>query len=164
LNALPAAEAEKALLACCGSARWARAMAAERPFADVESALSTADSIWQRLQPEDWLEAFRAHPRIGETRPAADTSESAEWSRREQAGVSGARESVRGALAAGNAAYERRFGYIFIVCATGRTADEMLAMLNERLRHDPAAELRAAAGEQSKITRLRLENLLAAPS
>ena len=154
-------EAEAALLRCCGSVAWARRMAEARPFGDAAAVFAAADRTWWELGPDAWLEAFRAHPRIGE-RDAATShgSEARAWSAREQAGVAGAAPEVRAALAEGNRAYEARFGHIFIVCATGKRADEMLALLTARLANDPAAELRVAAEEQRKITRLRLERLL----
>jgi OHCU decarboxylase len=162
LNALPAADAEAELLACCGSRRWAREMAARRPFAGVAALLAVADQAWWSLAPDDWHEAFRAHPRIGERRAApGQAARAAGWSAQEQSSAASAATGVAEALAEGNRAYEARFGQIYIVCATGKTADEMLAILRARLANDPATELRAAAAEQAKITKLRLEKLLA---
>ncbi|HVG44176.1 MAG TPA: 2-oxo-4-hydroxy-4-carboxy-5-ureidoimidazoline decarboxylase [Longimicrobium sp.] len=162
LNALPAAQAEAELLACCGSRRWARETAARRPFGGVGALLAAADEVWWSLAPDDWHEAFRAHPRIGERGAApAQTARAAGWSAQEQSSAAGAAAEVAVALAEGNRAYEDRFGHIYIVCATGKTAEEMLAILRARLANDPATELRAAAAEQAKITRLRLEKLLA---
>ena len=162
LDALPAAEAEAELLACCGSRRWARETAARRPFGDVGALLAAADEVWWALGPDDWHEAFRAHPRIGERKAApAQTARAAGWSAQEQSSAAGAAAEVAEALAEGTRAYEDRFGHIYIVCATGKTAEEMLAILRARLANDPATELRAAAAEQAKITRLRLEKLLA---
>ena len=152
LNAMPAGDAEKALLACCGSRRWAARMEAARPFPGESGLLESADRIWRELAPEDWLEAFRAHPRIGE-RAAGEAA-------REQAGTSGAPEAVLAALARANRDYEERFGHIFIVCATGRSAQEMLDLCRLRLHNDPRKELEVAAEEQRRITRLRLERLL----
>jgi OHCU decarboxylase len=163
LNALPPADAERELLACCGSRRWARRVAAARPFPDAAALLDRADAVWGELDEADWREAFRAHPRIGEREAeAGQTGRERDWSAGEQAGMDTAAEATRRALAEGNRAYEERFGFIYIVCATGRTADELLALLRERLANDPAAEIRAAAEEQRRITRLRLEKLLAA--
>jgi OHCU decarboxylase len=162
LNALPGDEAAAALLGCCGSPRWAREMATRRPFANVDALLAAADEVWWALDPADWDDAFAAHPRIGERRAApAQDARAAAWSAQEQSGATSVAEEVAAALAAGNRAYEQRFGRIYIVCATGRTAAEMLEILHARLGSDPATELRAAAGEQAKITRLRLEKLLA---
>ena len=165
LNALPAADAERELLACCGSREWARRVAAARPFPDAAALLDRADDVWRALDEADWQEAFRAHPRIGERRAeAGQTARERAWSAGEQAGMRTAAEATQRALAEGNRAYEARFGFIYIVCATGRSADEMLALLTERLANRPADEIRVAAEEQRRITRLRLEKLLAAPT
>ena len=159
LDALPAAEAE--LLACCGSRRWAREMAARRPFGDVGALLAAADEVWWSLAPDDWHEAFRAHPRIGERKAEKETGEqSRSWSEGEQSRARDADAETLDALAEANREYEERFGHIFIVCATGKTVAEMLALLRARLSNDAATELRNAAEEQRKITRLRLEKLL----
>jgi OHCU decarboxylase len=161
LNSLPLAEARAEFLKCCGSTRWAEEVAARRPYASADGLEETAERVWWELSSADWLEAFRAHPKIGERKAAAAVSEQARgWSEREQAGAAGARADTRQALAEGNRAYEERFGFIFIVCATGKTADEMLALLEARLGNERATELRVAAEEQSKITRLRLRKLL----
>lgn len=161
LNSLLPDEAESEFLKCCGSTRWARELTAARPFADVDRLFAEADGRWRSLNEEDWLEAFRAHPKIGEQKAAAVQSEQAQnWSSQEQSGIESAAEVTKRALAAGNREYEERFGFIFIVCATGKTSEEMLAILNSRLRNDPRTELSVAAEEQRKITRLRLEKLL----
>ena len=161
LNALPAPEAEAELLKCCGSTNWARRMAAQRPFRGVAELLETSDRLWWELGPKDWLEAFSRHPKIGDSAAArAGSAQTQRWSSEEQAGVRSASQEVLAALAEANHAYQDRFGYIFIVCATGKTSEEMLALLRIRLQNDPGAELRIAAEEQRKITRLRLENLL----
>lgn len=163
LNALPPADAERELLACCGSREWARRVAAARPFPGEAALLDRADAVWAELGEADWREAFRAHPRIGEREAeAGQTGRERAWSAGEQAGMRTAEDATRRALADGNREYEARFGFIYILCATGRSADEMLALLRERLANDPAAEIRAAAEEQRRITRLRLEKLLAA--
>lgn len=153
LNAWASQDAVESLLRCCGSRRWAEAMAAARPFATEADLFDAADRIWNSLAPADWLEAFAAHPRIGGT-------PTSKWSRAEQAGVEGASSDVQDELARLNLEYEARFGHVFLICATGRSADEMLAELRRRLHHHPAEELRLAAAEQAKITRLRLEKLL----
>jgi 2-oxo-4-hydroxy-4-carboxy-5-ureidoimidazoline decarboxylase len=161
LNDHPAPEARGELLRCCGSSRWAEAMIARRPFPSVAALLEAADAVWWGLEPADWREAFAHHPKIGDKEALrARFASTREWASGEQAGVGAASEEVLTALAEGNSAYESRFGYIFIVCATGKTAPEMLALLRERLPHDPQDELRIAAGEQAKITGLRLERLL----
>lgn len=160
LNDVGEEEARAALLRCCGSVRWAERMAASRPFADMSALNRAAEDVWRSLDREDWLEAFRAHPRIGDMdslrRKFAST---AVWSAAEQSGVAGAADATLLALADGNRRYEERFGYLFVVCATGKGATEMLALLEERLNNDPGDELRSAAAEQEKITRLRLEKL-----
>lgn len=164
LNSLPAAEAESELLQCCGSKRWAAQMAQARPYPTIDSAIDTAEQIWQSLDRDDWLEAFRSHPKIGEQKPANKLSAQAqEWSGHEQAGVAAASRETANSLAALNRAYEFKFGFIFIICATGKTSEQMLAALRERLLHDPAEELPIAAAEQSKITALRLKKLLNGP-
>ncbi len=161
LNAAAQKEAERLLLECCGSTNWARRMAARRPFRDRGELLNAADRIWWELGREDWLEAFSRHPKIGERAAARRGSQQARrWSEQEQAGTAAAREDVRAALAEANRAYAARFGYIFIVCATGKTSEEMLALLRDRLQNELRSELRIAAEEQRKITRLRLEKLL----
>jgi OHCU decarboxylase len=163
LNALPADEAQRELLTCCGSRAWARRVAAARPFADAVALFDRADAVWWELDESDWREAFRSHPKIGEKKAeAGQTGREQAWSAGEQAGMTGAADATRDALAEGNRAYEARFGYIYIVCATGRTADEMLALLRQRLANDPGTEIRVAAEEQRRITRIRLEKLLAA--
>ena len=161
MNRFSREQAEAEFLKCCGSKRWARAMADARPFESTDDLLAKADGIWWSLSEEDWLEAFRAHPKIGEKKAAAAQSEQVRnWSAQEQSGIRAAAADTKAALAAGNQEYERRFGFIFIVCATGKSSEEMLAILNARLQNDPETELRIAAEEQRKITRLRLEKLL----
>ena len=162
LNALDPDEAERELLKCCGSAAWARALAAQRPFADVEELLLAADQVWWRLGTRDWHEAFSSHPKIGARKAAqAQDAQAALWSEQEQAGARAAEQATLTALAQANRVYEEKFGHIFIVCATGKTAAQMLSILRARLPNDPGIELRNAADEQRKITRLRLEKLLA---
>lgn len=146
---------------CCGSRNWALALTDARPFTDADALFRVADSVWRSLRDEDWLEAFRAHPKIGEQKAAAVQSEQARsWSAQEQSGVQDAVAETNVALATGNLQYEERFGFIFIVCATGKSSAEMLTILNARLQNDRGTELRVAAEEQRKITRLRLEKLL----
>jgi allantoicase len=157
LDLLPAGQAEAELLACCASRAWARRLAAGRPYGGFPALVAAADAVWAGLDPQDWLEAFTAHPRIGERRPAGDPRR---WSAGEQAGAAGADAVVLDALAEGNRAYEQRFGRVFLICATGRSAAEMLADLRRRLGNDPETELRVAAEEQRKITRLRLDKLV----
>jgi 2-oxo-4-hydroxy-4-carboxy-5-ureidoimidazoline decarboxylase len=160
LNGWSAAEARAALLRCCGSARWAERMAARRPFATEEELFAAAEEVWRGLARADWLEAFAAHPKIGDLDALrARFAATAAWSAAEQAGMVGAPEATLRALAEGNRRYEARFGHIFIVCASGKTAGEMLALLEQRLNNDPEEELRIAASEQKKITHLRLRSL-----
>ena len=161
LNRLSADEARAALLACCGSTRWASAVEALRPFWDVGQLLNLAGRIWRELEREDWLEAFRAHPKIGESRPRRETgSEARHWAEGEQSRARDASNETLDALAEANREYEERFGFIFIVCATGKSAEEMLALLRARITNDPETELRVAAGEQWRITELRLRKFL----
>jgi 2-oxo-4-hydroxy-4-carboxy-5-ureidoimidazoline decarboxylase len=161
LNALPEDRARAELSRCCGSSRWAAEVAARRPFADKPALLAAADAAWARASEADRLEAFAHHPRIG-GRDAlrAKFSATRGWSRGEQAGAAAADEETLAALETGNADYEARFGFIFIVCASGKSADEMLALLKARLPNDRAKELDLAAAEQAKIARIRLEKLL----
>ena len=153
LNALPRESAADAFRACCGSSRWVDAMIARRPFASADALYSIADAIWWSLDAADWREAFSHHPRIGDRSATG-------WASTEQRGAGSATADTRAQLAEANAQYERRFGYIYIVCATGKSAEEMLAIARARLENDPDAEVRVAAEEQRKITRLRLEKLL----
>lgn len=159
-DALPEHEAAAFMQSCCGATAWVQAMVARRPFGTLQRVLDAADDAWWSLTPDDWLEAFAHHPRIGEQRAAVAQGSAAQaWSHDEQRGASEAGGATRQALAHGNREYERKFGHIYLVCATGRSADEMLAMLQDRLSNDSGTELRVAAGEQAKITRLRLEKL-----
>lgn len=161
LNALPPDEASKELLKCCGSVRWAQAMVARRPYRDLEELTQTADEVWWSLEHADWLEAFRSHPKIGEKKAAEPVStQSRQWSKQEQAGVRAANQDTIDSLARLNREYEQKFGFIFIVCATGKSAAEMLALLRERLENKIDAELNIAATEQAKITELRLKKLV----
>jgi 2-oxo-4-hydroxy-4-carboxy-5-ureidoimidazoline decarboxylase len=160
LDSADAAEARRLLHACCGSDRWVDRMLARRPFGRQEALLAAAREEWSTLSADDWREAFGHHPKIG-GRDAwrARFAATRHLSAAEQAGVDSASDAVLDALAAGNREYEERFGYIFIVCATGRTADEMLALLRERLANEPGEEIRIAAEEQARITAIRLERL-----
>lgn len=160
LNHASREAAEKRFLDCCGSRKWARMMALVRPFADAAALLEQAEEIWQSLEPQDWLEAFAAHPKIGARRAAPQQpAQSAEWSQTEQSGTHTATDTVRDALAEANRLYEEKFGYIFIVCATGKSAEEMLTLCGERIHNAADLELRIAADEQRKITEIRLRKL-----
>jgi OHCU decarboxylase len=165
LNTIPPARATELFTACCGSSRWVSHMVGRRPFISLEALLAAADETWTSLAEQDWHEAFAHHPRIGESTSAvAQSDRGREWSAGEQASVTRASESIRLAQGDMNAQYERRFGYIYIVCATGRTPNEMFAIARDRLSNDPATELKVAAEEQRRIMRLRLEKLLEARS
>ncbi len=162
LNSLSENEARAALSRCCGAGRWLAQMVALRPFRSRTQLLGEAARSWWDLDEGDWREAFGHHPRIG-----ADLAllrekyaSTASWSAGEQQGVAAASEETLQALAEGNRTYEARFGYIFIVCATGLSAAEMLGRLRERLPNEPATELRVAAGEHAKIMALRLNKLI----
>ena len=161
LNSLSSLEAELELMRCCGAKNWARRLVEQRPFIDVPQLLSKANDIWWSLPASDWLEAFRSHPKIGEQKAAQATSaESQAWAKQEQAGTRDATREIMSELANGNRDYEHKFGYIFIVCAMGKTSAEMLAILRARLANEADTELRVAAEEQRKITELRLRKLI----
>lgn len=160
LNGLSAAEAEAALLRCCGSSRWARLMTALRPFHTKQALMDAAADVWQALAPHDWLQAFAAHPRIGASLEIG-SSRAASWSAGEQAGMTSASATLRRELDQLNDEYESRFGHRFIVCATGLSAEEMLSKLKARIAGDPSHELTIAAAEQAGITELRLNKMLA---
>jgi 2-oxo-4-hydroxy-4-carboxy-5-ureidoimidazoline decarboxylase len=138
-------------------------MVAERPFRSLSQLIESSDRIWWSLEPADWLEAFHSHPRIGEKKPAAAvTAEAQKWSEDEQSGTREAATETIVELAKLNEEYEKKFGYIFIVCASGKSSEEMLRILRERLQHKAEEELRIAAAEQAQITQLRLRKLVAA--
>jgi 2-oxo-4-hydroxy-4-carboxy-5-ureidoimidazoline decarboxylase len=161
-NRMPVEEAEKEILPCCGSRAWARGVAGRRPLADEAALLAASDETWNNLSEADWTEAFRSHPRIGES-SAASASEArpAKWSAQEQRGVAVADDAVKTALAEANRDYERRFRRIFIVCATGKTAPEILQIVRRRMQNDDRAELHEAAEQQRQITHIRLKRWLA---
>jgi 2-oxo-4-hydroxy-4-carboxy-5-ureidoimidazoline decarboxylase len=161
LNALPVHDAEHELRTCCASTAWVGAVCAARPFADPGALATASAAALLALEWHDVEEALSAHPRIGD-RPAGTGRESA-WSRAEQSGVDdGGREVVQG-LNAGNIAYEQRFGRVFLICATGRSAREMLDELRARLGDDEETERRTVRAELTKIVRLRLTKLLERP-
>jgi OHCU decarboxylase len=162
LNALPDAAAGDVFTACCGAHRWVAAMIARRPFASIDSLIGAANDVWRATTENDWREAFDHHPRIGEARSAAPQDHRATtWSSGEQSRANAADTDVKRQLSVVNAEYEARFGHIYIVCASGRPADELLSVARSRLGNDPDTELRVAAEEQRKITELRLRKLLA---
>jgi OHCU decarboxylase len=161
-NGLPSAEAAREILPCCGSTNWAARMASRRPIIDETSLLAAADAVWRSLGESDWLEAFRSHPRIGETHPEKDSAaQSSAWSVEEQHKAATADEAVAMALKWGNREYEQKFGRIFIVCATGKSASEILEVLRRRLHNDDATELQQAVGEQWQIMHIRLKKWIA---
>jgi 2-oxo-4-hydroxy-4-carboxy-5-ureidoimidazoline decarboxylase len=160
-NDLVAEQAAEEILACCGLRAWARGMAARRPLADEGALLAASDEVWRELTECDWLEAFRSHPRIGESHAAQPVrARSAAWSGEEQRQMSAADEEMKMRLAEGNRAYEGRFGRIFLVCATGKSPAELLAILERRLHNDDTTELHEAAEQQRQITQLRLKKWL----
>jgi 2-oxo-4-hydroxy-4-carboxy-5-ureidoimidazoline decarboxylase len=158
LARLPAKEAAEEILPCCGSTRWARMLAQRRPFGTAAELCAASDETWRDLDAEDWDEAFRTHPRIGER--AGATQLSAQWSREEQSGVDAGDAEILAELTRANADYELRFGRVFLVCATGKSAAEMLQILRRRLSNDNATELRETVEQQRQITQLRLQKWL----
>jgi 2-oxo-4-hydroxy-4-carboxy-5-ureidoimidazoline decarboxylase len=158
LNNLPEQEAHAALHKCCACDAWVMAMLEKRPYPSDAALYDTAERAWVELNGDDWLEAFAGHPRIGGT--IQKNSATAGWSAAEQAGATRVDADTTEALRAGNLEYENRFGHVFLICATGKSAAEMLAALQNRLHNDAATELHIAAGEQAKITRLRLARLV----
>ena len=161
LNELPADEAEYVFRDCCGSREWARLMAESRPFALLGQLFDRADSVWFSLATADCLEAFAEHPKISSKTPAPiQQFRGASRSAGEQAGFDSAETDFSDRLAEANRLYEDKFGFIFIVCATGKSANEILAICRARLGNSLATELRIAAEEQRKITKVRLEKLL----
>jgi allantoicase len=153
LNAQTAEVFEERVLDCCGSRAWATGLEAARPFATFDALLRTADDVWEGLSAEDRREAFAAHPRIGERGGSA-------WASGEQAGASAASDDTLRTLETGNREYEERFGHVFLINATGRSAEELLEALRQRLSNDPETELAEAAEQQRQITRIRLEKLV----
>lgn len=159
-NAADSERALDAMMACCGARRWATAMAAHRPIASEEELHAVADRLWDTMREADWLEAFACHPRIGERNASHSSPQSSEWSQQEQSSIETAAEVTLAQLAEGNIRYEARFGFTYIVCATGRSPGELLCILNQRLSRDRASELREAAGQQRQIMHLRLRKWL----
>lgn len=155
------AAAMEAMLACCGSRRWAAAMVTLRPFRSVPELSTAAEGFWKKMEEPDLLEAFACHPRIGERNHAHASPQAAAWSKEEQSSTKSAQAQVLADIGDKNTLYEQQFGFTFIVCATGRSARQMLAILNRRLLNDRATELRVAAEQQHLITQIRLEKWLA---
>lgn len=164
-NSLSNEAALDELLRCCGSRRWAKQMVARRPFSTQDQVFAAADEIWQSFAESDWREAFAHHPKIGDVKSLQEKfASTARWASTEQGGVVTASEETLRSLAERNQQYEMKFGYIFIVCATGKSAEEMLALLNSRMSNLPDTEIHVAASEQASITRLRLKKLLSVES
>lgn len=162
LNRLSEADATTAFTQCCASQRWVERMVIDRPFESLPEMLEISDRIWEECDVDDYMEAFEGHPRIGDVESLAKKYANTKgWAGGEQKGVEGADTTVIERLAAGNKSYEEKFGHIFIVCATGKSAAELLALLEARTPNDPKTELMVAAEEQNKITRIRLKKLLA---
>ncbi len=162
LNRLSEADATAAFEQCCGAARWVERMVIGRPFESLAEMIEISDTIWEECDVDDYLESFTHHPRIGDVESLAKKyANTKAWASGEQKGVEGADHAVIERLAAGNKSYEEKFGHLFIVCATGKSAVEMLALLEARMPNDPKTEVMVAAEEQNKITRIRLKKLLA---
>jgi OHCU decarboxylase len=164
LDSLDDYDAHRAFLRCCGSWRWADAMLARRPFGSADALRMAAREVWSELDRDDYLEAFASHPPIGGGGGGVSDGQAAlastrAWSAEEQSGAANAAADVAQALRDANRAYRERFGFLFIVCATGKSAEQMLAALQVRLRNEPEVELLIAAAEQAKITELRLEKV-----
>lgn len=160
LNDLGKSEARESLRYCCGSDKWVEHMVSARPYQSFDDLIRKAEMFMQKLERNDWLQAFSHHPKIGDFDSLKKKfSTGPQWEAGEQSGVATATDRVLYELAQGNIDYEKKFGYIFIVCATGKSADEMLAILKSRLPNEADYELKLAADEQKKITRLRLEKL-----
>ena len=161
LNTLPKQQLIQELTKCCGSSAWVNKMLPFFPADDLVELLEDAEEQWFKCSEEDWKEAFAQHPEIGDLGSLQKRSAyPLEWASGEQAGVNSASQQTIGALAGANEKYEEKFGYIFIICATGKSADEMLAILQTRLQNSPEVEIEIAADEQNRITKLRIEKLL----
>jgi 2-oxo-4-hydroxy-4-carboxy-5-ureidoimidazoline decarboxylase len=161
LNTLPRQQLIEELTKCCGSPAWVNKMLPFFPADDMVELLEDAEEQWWKCSEEDWKEAFAHHPKIGDIDSLKKKfASTAQWASGEQSGVNTASRQTIEALAEGNKKYEEKFGYIFIVCATGKSAEEMLEMLQARLLNDPKDEMEIAADEQIKITQLRLGKLL----
>jgi 2-oxo-4-hydroxy-4-carboxy-5-ureidoimidazoline decarboxylase len=160
-NAMDREEAAREILPCCGSRAWADDLASARPITSVAELLEASQRLWLGLQASDWMEAFRTHPRIGNSSDAAVASAKArKWSSEEQRKVTEGDDEVKVALAEANRSYEQRFGRTFIVCATGKSPQEILQILRRRLQNDDAVEMREAADQQLQITEIRLRRWL----
>jgi 2-oxo-4-hydroxy-4-carboxy-5-ureidoimidazoline decarboxylase len=161
-NRLASKEAAEEILPCCGSKAWAERMAAQRPIGNEIAVLAASELACRNLAESDWLEAFRSHPRIGESISASNSSRSAAWSREEQQSVETKNDDMKMMITEGNRTYEERFGRTFIICATGKSSAEILDSLRRRLRNDNSTEFSEAAEQQRQIVRLRLKKWLSA--
>jgi 2-oxo-4-hydroxy-4-carboxy-5-ureidoimidazoline decarboxylase len=160
-NSLDPADAATEVLPCCGSQAWGATLASRRPISDEASLIETSSSVWLALPENDWQEAFNSHPRIGQKHAQTPTAdESLRWSTQEQFAALSADDATKLALEEANRRYEKKFGRIFIVCATGKTSAEILSILETRMLNDAATELREAAEQQRQITELRLHRWL----
>ena len=159
-NELDAEAAAREVLPCCGSTAWAEALAARRPFEDAAELFTISDAVWSGLAEDDWCEAFDSHPRIGQQKAKAATAESLAWSSEEQRAAMNSDETAKLALVEANRQYEEKFGRIFIVCASGRSTAEILAICKGRMDNDAAREMLEAAEQQRQITQLRLRRWL----
>ena len=160
-NSLTDSEAFKEFEMCCGATNWVKRIIASRPIDSKGALLKVAEEIWFSLKSEDWLEAFTHHPKIGDIESLREKFHNTKSiSENEQSGVNDAEKSTLKELAKSNQLYEDKFGFIFIVCATGKSADQMLTLIKMRLNNNIETEMQNAAKEQNKITQLRLEKLL----
>jgi 2-oxo-4-hydroxy-4-carboxy-5-ureidoimidazoline decarboxylase len=157
-NSLSKKEAFENLFRCCGSTHWANEVMENFPFTSVEELKSISDQIWMQCDKKDWLEAFSHHPKIGE-RPGQKHESTATWAGDEQSGMKAADEKTKSELALLNAEYEETFGYIYLICATGKTSEELLSILKVRINNEASIELQISATEQNKITHLRIDKL-----
>lgn len=152
MNQLPPADALNCFLRCCGSVNWAKQMVARRPFANISDLMQEAGQVWRELGPSDWKQAFAKHPSIG-------GQTDSQWSKDEQAGVAGLADFAISEMSELNEKYFQKFGFVFLICATGKTGEEVLVELKKRIKNTPEQEIAAASREQQKIMRLRLEKL-----
>lgn len=159
-NGLAFEDAVAEVRSICGSRAWASLLVTRRPYQTVAEIALAADEIWWSLTADDWMEAFRCHPRIGEQKSSHASRQSSAWSRQEQSSVASATVTVLNSLTARNQAYEQRFGFTYIVCATGKSAEDMLTLLECRLANEAGKELREAAEQQRQIMQIRLRKWL----
>ena len=162
LNTLTSQQLKEQLFNCCGSTKWAEQLLRKLPFNSIEELKYVSDKIWFECEKKDWLEAFTHHPKIGNVKSLEKKfASTAQWASGEQVSINAASQNVLVELKELNDLYENKFGYIFIVCATGKSAEEMLKLLKQRLPNNPEEEIKIAANEQNKITHLRIDKLFA---